>query len=208
MYCNGVLRGTITMNTFLLTAAFSTLYLAAAVAGPARNAELYQSREDPDAGASQDPSVFNDECRQRHDYYRKMHGVPELKNDDDLRLLAQEWADHLAAQPEGTKLQHRPDNQYGENIYTAASSSSSFILDAQTPVDSWYSEIKDYDYANPESSSDATHFTQVVWKSTTKVGCARSKAASRAAYFVVCNYDPSGNLQGAYEENVLPAASD
>ncbi|CAN8007597.1 unnamed protein product [Ixodes pacificus] len=50
MYCNGVLRGTITMNKFLLTAALSTLYLAAAVAQPARNAELYQSREDPDAG--------------------------------------------------------------------------------------------------------------------------------------------------------------
>ncbi|KAM7296938.1 Golgi-associated plant pathogenesis-related protein 1 [Ixodes scapularis] len=125
-----------------------------------------------------------------------------------LRLLAQDWADHLAAQPEGTKLQHRPDNQYGENIYTAASSSPSFILDAQTPVDSWYSEIKDYDYANPGSSSKATHFTQVVWKSTTNLGCARSKAASRNAYFVVCNYDPSGNYAGQYEQNVLPVASD
>ncbi|KAM7296933.1 Golgi-associated plant pathogenesis-related protein 1 [Ixodes scapularis] len=117
------------MKKFLLTAALSTLYLAAAVARPPRNAEPYQSREDPAAGDSQDPSVYNDQCRERHNYYRTKHGVPELKNDDDLRLLAQDWADHLAAQPEGTKLQHRPDNQYGENIYTAASSSPSFILD-------------------------------------------------------------------------------
>ncbi|CAN8030152.1 unnamed protein product [Ixodes persulcatus] len=207
MYSNGLHRGTITMKKFLLTAALSTLYLAAAVAGPARNAELYQSREDAAAGASEDPSVYSDECRERHDYYRTKHGVPGLKNDDDLRLLAQDWADHLAAQPEGTPLQHRPDNQYGENIFSAWSSDPSYTIDAQAPVDSWYSEIKDYDYANPGFSSKTGHFTQVVWKSTTNVGCAISKAASRAAYFVVCNYDPPGNYAGQYEENVPPVVS-
>ncbi|KAM7296411.1 Golgi-associated plant pathogenesis-related protein 1-like [Ixodes scapularis] len=207
MYCNGLLRRTIAMNRFLLTAALSTLYLAAAVARPPHTAELYQSREEPKVGASQDPSVYSDECRQRHDYYRKKHGVPGLKNNETLRLLAQDWADHLAAQPKGSPLEHRPDNKYGENIYTASSSSPSFMVNAQTPVDFWYNEIKDYDYANPGFSYKTGHFTQVVWKSTTNVGCAISKAASRSAYFVVCNYNPPGNYLGQFKQNVLPVAS-
>ncbi|KAM7282198.1 putative secreted salivary gland peptide [Ixodes scapularis] len=124
-----------------------------------------------------------------------------------LRLLAQDWADHLAAQPKGSPLEHRPDNKYGENIYTASSSSPSFMVNAQTPVDFWYNEIKDYDYANPGFSYKTGHFTQVVWKSTTNVGCAISKAASRSAYFVVCNYNPPGNYLGQFKQNVLPVAS-
>ncbi|KAM7296936.1 Golgi-associated plant pathogenesis-related protein 1 [Ixodes scapularis] len=205
MYSNGVLRETIAMKKFLLTAALSTLYLAAAVARPDRNAELYQSREDAGVG---DPSVYSDDCRKRHDYYRAKHGVPGLKDDDDLRLLAQDWADHLAAQPEGTPLEHRPDNQYGENIFSAWSSDPSYTIDANAPVDSWYNEIKDYDYANPGFSSKTGHFTQVVWKGTTNSGCAVSKAASRSAYFVVCNYNPPGNVEGQYEQNVPPVLPD
>ena len=35
-------------------------------------------------------------------------------------------------------------------------------------IDDWMSESKDYDPNNPTYS----HFTQVVWKSTTELGCA------------------------------------
>ncbi|CAN8007594.1 unnamed protein product [Ixodes pacificus] len=85
-----------------------------------------------------------------------------------------------------------------------SSSSSGFILDPQTPVDSWYSEITDYDYDDPRYSEDTGHFTQVVWKSTTKVGCGRGHAASRNAYYVVCEYLPRGNVESQFRSNVLP----
>ncbi|CAN7988658.1 unnamed protein product, partial [Ixodes hexagonus] len=147
--------------------------------------------------------VFSDECRKRHNFYRTRHGVSPLENDEKLRLLAKDWADKLANLPAGTPLRHRPNNKYGENIYMAWSSDPNFRVDAKTPVDDWYNEIRSYDYAKPGFKSGTGHFTQVVWKSSTHVGCAVSRSSFRNAYFVVCNYDPAGNYLGEFVKNVL-----
>ncbi len=40
------------------------------------------------------------------------------------------------------------------------------------------------------------HFTQVVWKNTTKIGCASGQ------YGTVCNYSPWGNWPNAFAANV------
>lgn len=54
------------------------------------------------------------------------------------------------------------------------------------------------------------HFSQIVWKSTTQVGCATVMCdslgnidASRSLPFTVCNYNPAGNTGGEYADNVL-----
>lgn len=67
----------------------------------------------------------------------------------------------------------------------------------------WYDEIKDYDWENPGFSMDTGHFTQVVWKGTTKVGFGYAQSQSGDEY-VVAEYDPPGNYEGEYEDNVLP----
>jgi hypothetical protein len=37
---------------------------------------------------------------------------------------------------------------------------------------SWYKEIKDYDFANPNDSTGVIgHFTQMVWKNSQTLGC-------------------------------------
>jgi len=68
-------------------------------------------------------------------------------------------------------------------------------------VDMWYNELNDpgYDFANPGFSSGTGHFTQVVWKTTTKLGCGYTGG------YVVCRYcEVAGNMMDAFEQNVLP----
>ena len=49
----------------------------------------------------------------------------------------------------------------------------------------------------------AGHFTQVVWKGTKEMGVGRATARSGNIY-VVANYSPPGNMQGAFQANVFP----
>mmetsp|Transcript_65307 Transcript_65307/g.120304 ORF Transcript_65307/g.120304 Transcript_65307/m.120304 type:complete len:341 (-) Transcript_65307:38-1060(-) len=135
----------------------------------------------------------------QHNIYRKKHQAPDLTWDDNLMQKAQSWADNC-------EWEHSTMG-YGENLWTAYGVS----LDPTKPVKDWYDEIKDYDFNNPGFSSATGHFTQVVWKSTTKVGCAVTKCSTLKglgwsdAWMFVCEYSPPGNYQGQFATNVLPA---
>ena len=51
-----------------------------------------------------------------------------------------------------------------------------------------YNEVKKYSYMFPGFSKKTGHFTQVVWKDTTKVGMALAKDSEKA--FICANYAP------------------
>ncbi|CAN1284637.1 Pathogenesis-related protein PRB1-3 [Linum perenne] len=40
------------------------------------------------------------------------------------------------------------------------------------------------------------HYTQVVWRRTTTIGCAKAACSSGYGTFVVCSYSPRGNIIG------------
>lgn len=77
-----------------------------------------------------------------------------------------------------------------------------------------------YDFRKPTGYTEATgHFTQLVWKATRQMGCARVDCgydpeedddnSDRAkGWYVVCEYDPPGNVVGYnnrfFKENVEP----
>ncbi|EPY76568.1 cysteine-rich secretory protein LCCL domain-containing 2 precursor [Camelus ferus] len=81
-------------------------------------------------------------------------------------------------------------------------------------VQSWYDEVKDYTYPYPHecnpwcpercSGTMCTHYTQIVWATTTKVGCAVNTCQRmnvwgdvwENAVYLVCNYSPKGNWIG------------
>lgn len=150
-----------------------------------------------------DLATFREEALAKHNTLRQFHGSPALTEDVELTNLAQDWAEHLA---NTGQMQHRPNNQYGENIYFAWSSQPGFDVNGLTPVEAWYGEVKDYNYNNPGFSSQTGHFTQVVWKNSTKLGCGKATSVD-GKVFVVCNYDPPGNYLGQFPENVLPVLS-
>ena len=64
-----------------------------------------------------------------------------------------------------------------------------------------YNEIKDYDYNRGGYQSGTGHFTQIIWKGTTKVGAAVVKRGNIVV--VVARYTPAGNFMGRFKQNVL-----
>jgi uncharacterized protein YkwD len=131
-----------------------------------------------------------------HNRVRARHCAPALTWSPKLAEFAQQWANSLRAQ--GCKFGHS-NGRYGENL--AAGSTRS--LDAQAVTAMWYDEIKLYNFASGAFSMETGHFTQVVWKGTTQLGCATTSC--RGMDIWVCEYDPPGNVQGQFRQNVLPA---
>ncbi|XP_069039377.1 GLI pathogenesis-related 2 isoform X2 [Lepisosteus oculatus] len=144
-------------------------------------------------------SSFDKEFLDTHNDYRKKHGAPPLTLSRELSKTAQAWADHLLS----IKTLQHSETKNGENVYYAWSSAPK-KLTGKEAVDSWYSEIKDYDFNNPGFQSNTGHFTQVVWKSSLEVGV--GQATDGNTVFVVGQYSPAGNISnpGYFEKNVLP----
>ncbi|KAG5361384.1 Protein PRY1 [Yarrowia sp. E02] len=84
---------------------------------------------------------------------------------------------------------------YGENLAMGYST-------AADAVRGWYDEVKDYNFAQGAFSMATGHFTQMVWKGSNQLGCAKRDCGSSGAY-VVCEYYPRGNIIGAFVQNVL-----
>ncbi|KAM9324102.1 uncharacterized protein PAF06_000100 [Gastrophryne carolinensis] len=146
------------------------------------------------------PKQFEQDFLSAHNKYRKLHNSPPLTLNQELCKSAQEWANHLLSI---RALQHS-DTELGENLYYK-SSSNPRDLTGNEPVDSWYSEIKNYNFSKPGFSSNTGHFTQVVWRDSKEVGFGVATDGKRV-YFLVAQYSPSGNItnQGYFERNVLP----
>ncbi len=131
-----------------------------------------------------------------HNKVRKDVGVPNLEWSNEVAAFAQLWANKLAAQ--GCKLEHRPANGrwaqlYGENIYFGTAKGL-FSLQASK---AWYSEIKDFKGENLTTKNfvKVAHYTQMVWKTTSKIGIAKAGCPSGAT-IIVANYSPLGNYMG------------
>ena len=100
----------------------------------------------------------------------------------------------------------KPVNQrIGENLWYDSTSESEERykqLNCEEAVKSWYSEQKLYIYGIPWPTIPLTrHFTQVVWKSTKRLGCAKSY--NKKNVYVVCHYSPKGNAFSQYKNNVM-----
>merc|ERR1712224_1114696 len=78
-------------------------------------------------------------------------------------------------------------------------------------VQSWYDEVGNYDFAKGQTMGGVIgHFTQVVWKASTEVGCAMKLDCNNMwpglgpmnNSVVVCRYNPPGNYRGEYVRQV------
>ncbi|XP_040077217.1 Golgi-associated plant pathogenesis-related protein 1-like [Ixodes scapularis] len=156
-------------------------------------------RQYPNTEEEKDKTKFREECLKIHNEYRNRHQSPPMVLDEKINLWAQDWAEDNAAQD---IMEHRSNNPYGENLYMFGPLPAPQGPNPKDVVSAWYDEIQDYDFNYGGFSGATGHFTQVVWKNSTKLGCGWARSYSDNIY-VVCNYDPPGNYMGKFKKNVL-----
>lgn len=153
--------------------------------------------------ASTDLETIRNNLLTRHNYYREIHQVDNLSRNSEIETIAQNYSEYLT---ENKKFEHS-GNKYnglklGENLYMKYGSYQVSVTGTDA-VDSWYSEVSYYNFSNPGYSSEAGHFTQLVWKESKDLGCGAS--CQNNACVVTCNYYPPGNVIGLFSSNVFPA---
>ena len=141
----------------------------------------------------------------RHNNARREHCfTPDLELDLEMSKVAQKIADRKVWGH--SKEEER--NFYGENI--AWNTQATIENAIKQAVTEFHREIRYYNYDQPSSvgRNDETvqHFTQMVWKSTKKIGVgfSRMEVKGSEGWFMVFHYDPPGNYAGKFGENVMP----
>ncbi|KAL8461326.1 hypothetical protein ACS0TY_032707 [Phlomoides rotata] len=117
-------------------------------------------------------------------------GLPPLVWDQKIVRYAEWYANRRRADCE---LQHS-HGPYGENIFWGSG-------DEWTPAQAaaaWVAERQVYNYWSNSCAygEQCGHYTQIVWKETRRIGCARVVCDEGRGVFMTCNYDPPGNYIG------------
>jgi len=149
---------------------------------------------------AQDRPAFAEEVLAAHNEARADMGVPPLAWNDKLAADAAAWAQRLSGH---ATLRHSGVSDQGENLWLGTRD----YFDAATMVSHWVEEKAHYHAGRfPDNSStgnwaDVGHYTQIVWRTTREVGCARVGDAELD--YLVCRYSPPGNWLG--EDPIGPA---
>ncbi|KAM9845883.1 GLIPR1-like protein 1 [Aulostomus maculatus] len=125
--------------------------------------------------------------------------------DEALAVTARAWARHCVFEHNifliDVQRVHPSFPSVGENLWAG---SPTFNV-RRVINDSWVKEKLAYNYEENICSDYCGHYTQVVWASSYKVGCAaqlcphgvkKTKFATRQGIIFVCNYAPAGNVNG------------
>ena len=129
-----------------------------------------------------------------HNELRARLAVPALMWDPALASIAQAYAD-------GCRFEHSGRDGVGENLAANAPPGNTV---AQA-FKSWADEEAFYNYAGNTCAAgkQCGHYTQVVWRSTTRVGCGVTSCTTGSPFtgfpsweLWVCNYAPPGNFAG------------
>ena len=135
-----------------------------------------------------------------HNRERAAVSVPPLIWSDEIASTAQNYADYLHATG---KFEHRtaeylathPNDSavWGENL--AARNGAPTPVPIAQNMQGWVAEKNTYQGLPSATGTDVVgHYTQMVWKSTTDVGCAT--ATGNNYDVLVCRYNPPGNSGG------------
>ena len=151
--------------------------------------------EQPAAPAADQPG-FDQRILAAHNRERSGLGLIPLSWNSALARSARAWADHLAMTG---RFEHAPENYAapeGENLWAGTKD----YFSPEAMVNAWIREKRFFrPGAFPDNSTtgrveDVGHYTQLVWRATTEVGCAEAVSASED--ILVCRYAEAGNYRG------------
>uniref|UniRef100_A0A8D0GKA4 SCP domain-containing protein n=1 Tax=Sphenodon punctatus TaxID=8508 RepID=A0A8D0GKA4_SPHPU len=150
-------------------------------------------------------TLFTEECVRVHNNFRSKVYPPasnmrHMTWDPALAKTARAWAkkchfDHNVYLKVQGKV-HPDFTPVGENIWTGSLS----LFTVTAAIRSWYDEVRHYSFETHACTKVCGHYTQVVWATSYKVGCAVQfcrkvsgfDSLSNGAHFI-CNYGPAGN---------------
>jgi uncharacterized protein YkwD len=145
-----------------------------------------QSGESSSRSRTMTAGGFSKEMLAAHNNIRAEMELPPLQWSSELAAYSKKWADLLIA---NNRAEHNSKSPYGENILVTGLGSTPSKV-----VTEWASESQDYTYRSNACKGICGHYTQLVWRSTRKVGCAMAHNDQREIW--VCSYDPPGNFSG------------
>lgn len=145
-------------------------------------------------GNQSEDSLNIQEVLAAHNILREEVGVPPLEWSEELAKEAKNWAEKVARKnlEDAWVLEHSGSGR-GENI-------AGGYVTGDTPAQrvqlGWGEDEKvNFDRNTRKCIPGTTcgHYTQIVWRNTTKVGCGIA-VNPNGKYILVCNYDPPGNF--------------
>ncbi|EPE29114.1 PR-1-like protein [Glarea lozoyensis ATCC 20868] len=133
-----------------------------------------------------DENIFQQDVLAAHNFYRRQHNASALVWNDTSAKVAGSWV-------KGCAFKHS-NGALGENLVAGPPNATSAI-------DLWGQERQLFNFKSGGFSAETGHFTQLVWKDTTSVGCA-VKNCKGLGWYTVCEYWPRGNVgfQGEDED--------
>lgn len=130
-----------------------------------------------------------------HNAERDRAGTPPLRWADSLEIEARAWARQLIA---SDRFAHDPAlHGHGENLWTGWGGR---VWTPEEMIGEWIAEKANYRHgvfpnvSRTGNWSDVGHYTQLIWRDTTHVGCAVETLGDRSV--LACRYAPPGNIDG------------
>ncbi|KAM3253541.1 hypothetical protein ACQJBY_047555 [Aegilops geniculata] len=124
-----------------------------------------------------------------HNAFRAKEHVPPLT----WNATVAQYAQHYANERKGDCALKHSTGPYGENLMYGEGRAWTW----RHTVDEWSEEKQNYHYGTNscDAGKQCGHYTAVVWKHTTAVGCGRVTCTSGDT-LMVCSYYPAGNYDG------------
>jgi len=128
-----------------------------------------------------------------HNTYRAEVGDRPLRWSEDLARGAQLWAEEIAALDQ---MRHSGTSGVGENLAMWSGTRPTLTQ----LIRLWGNEKSEYrpgtfpDVSTTGQWRSVAHYTQMVWRRTTHVGCGAARKGGTV--YLVCWYSPQGNFVG------------
>lgn len=126
--------------------------------------------------------------------YRAELGEGALVWSDKLAGSAQSWAEHLASVVHA--MVHSGAIATGENIATwpAGHATLTRLVEIWGAEKQYFINASFPDVSRTGDWKSVGHYSQLVWRRTTEVGCGLATGGGQD--YLVCHYNPQGNFMG------------
>ncbi|KAH8724176.1 CAP domain-containing protein [Phaeosphaeriaceae sp. PMI808] len=154
------------MHIKILATTLLTLLLLTATATPTPCAPNPRDLIADDAPHQDDPNFISAVMR-AHWYWRKLHCAQDLVWDPELASAARKDVEECTKKPS-----HKRPGSNLSSVTPAPRTYEAWIEFARSATHGWHEEETKYPYTNPSADGAWGHFTQMVWRNSSTIGCA------------------------------------